>query len=65
MPLSTLVRRRIMSHEFGHTYGLGHVTSGCRIMRTDIGYLTDCSMTTPQSDDIAGVKALYPWQAEE
>lgn len=52
-------RNRIAAHEFGHVYGLGHVTTLCRIMRVDIGYLTDCTMTTPQSDDVAGVEAIY------
>lgn len=50
---------RISTHELGHAYGLGHVTYGCRIMRVDIGYLTDCSMTTPQPNDINGVIARY------
>lgn len=50
---------RISTHEFGHAYGLGHVSTGCRIMRYDIGYLTGCSMTTPQTDDINGVNAIY------
>ena len=51
--------KRIATHELGHAYGLDHVTSGCRIMRYDIGYLTDCSMTTPQADDVNGVNAIY------
>lgn len=55
---SATQKKRIAVHELGHAYGLDHVGSGsgagCRIMRTDVGQMTDCTITYPAADDIAG-----------
>lgn len=58
---TTAQRKRIAVHELGHAYGLAHVgagsSHGCRIMRTDVGYMTDCTITAPTADDINGANA--------
>ncbi|WP_159621501.1 matrixin family metalloprotease [Ruania rhizosphaerae] len=52
--------RSLTVHELGHILGLDHPSSGCMIMRssTSTRYGT-CGLSTPASDDIAGVNAIY------
>lgn len=51
-------KQRIGTHELGHAYGLDHVSTLCRIMRLDVGYMTDCTITTPATDDVNGAIAV-------
>lgn len=51
-------KQRIGTHELGHAYGLDHVFTLCRIMRIDVGYMTDCTITTPATDDVNGAIAV-------
>ena len=46
--------KKVMTHEFGHALGLDHSSASTAIMRQ--GYL---SYNTLQTDDTAGLKALY------
>ncbi|MEI9907649.1 MAG: hypothetical protein WDO06_06980 [Actinomycetota bacterium] len=55
---TTSQKQRIGTHELGHAYGLAHVSTLCRIMRADVGYMTDCTITTPAADDIDGANAV-------
>ena len=53
-------RISVASHELGHVLGLDHNT-GCVLMVIDSATRYDtCGIYTPQSDDVAGVQALYP-----
>lgn len=47
----------VAEHELGHAYGLGHVESGCHVMRTGDHKFTCGSV--PSSDDVTGVNSLY------
>ncbi len=56
--MSAHQKKIIAMHELGHAYGLGHVSSGCRLMRLSDVIFTCGEMST--DDDVAGVTALYP-----
>lgn len=49
----------IATHEFGHALGLGHSTAGDATMYPSYSYCSQ-AFRTLASDDIAGVRALYP-----
>jgi len=51
---STPEIRRVVAHELGHALGLAHSTSPAALMYPAAG-----SVEAPQSDDIAGIQALY------
>lgn len=50
--------QRIGTHELGHAYGLDHLSTLCRIKRFDVGQMTDCTITTPATDDANGAFAV-------
>lgn len=47
----------LAAHEFGHALGLDDRSSGCEIMNGSTA--SRCGLSTPQTDDINGIKALY------
>ena len=49
----------IAAHEFGHALGLGHSTSATATMYPS-AFTCDSSVRSLDSDDISGVRALYP-----
>ena len=49
----------IAAHEFGHALGLGHSTSPTATMYPS-AFTCDSSIRSLDSDDISGVRALYP-----
>jgi hypothetical protein len=49
----------IAAHEFGHALGLGHSTSPTATMHP-WAFTCDSSIRSLDSDDISGVRALYP-----
>lgn len=49
----------VVAHEVGHILGLGHVTGQALMYPTDQRY-DWWYIYTPQTDDINGIKALYP-----
>lgn len=51
-------KKMVAIHELGHAYGLGHVITECRVMRSSEEIFT-CG-TLPSDDDVDGVIALYP-----
>ena len=56
--LSANEKKLVAEHELGHAYGLGHVYSGCHVMRQGT-YKFTCSGALPSSDDVAGVDAIH------
>jgi hypothetical protein len=48
----------VAAHELGHILGLAH-HNGCYLMTDNTGTRDQCSVYTPQSDDQAGINALY------
>lgn len=48
----------VAAHELGHILGLAH-HSGCYLMVDNTPQRTSCGVYTPQSDDQAGINALY------
>jgi hypothetical protein len=61
---TTTKRKSVWTHELGHAWGLAHWNkSACAdvtIMQYDTYTRYDvCGKSTPQSDDIAGVNAIY------
>lgn len=55
--LSANEKKIVAMHEIGHAYGLGHMQSGCHVMRQGTYKFTCGAM--PSSDDVAGVHAIY------
>ena len=49
----------VTAHEIGHALGLKHTDNNKQLMFETIAPLS-ASVSTPQSDDIDGVKAIYP-----
>jgi hypothetical protein len=47
----------LAAHEFGHALGLDDRSSGCEIMNGTTA--SRCGLSTPQTDDVNGIKALY------
>lgn len=68
---STSKQQGVIVHEFGHAFGLAHEntrTTGCAtgayVYKAIMYYSDDrfngpCGIFTPQSDDVAGINALY------
>lgn len=50
-------RRGAALHEFGHASGMGHSSVDPSAMN---GYVNQC-LSTPQTDDVTGLNAMYPW----
>lgn len=48
----------VAAHELGHILGLAH-HNGCYLMVDNTPQRTSCGVYTPQSDDQAGINALY------
>lgn len=51
--------RNIATHEFGHTYGLGHAPDGRFETMYPYGYTGETLKWSPESGDLAGINAIY------
>jgi hypothetical protein len=51
--------RNIATHEFGHTYGLGHSANARFNTMYPYGYTGETLKWTPESGDAAGINAIY------
>ncbi|MDJ0763653.1 MAG: matrixin family metalloprotease [Myxococcota bacterium] len=51
--------RNTLTHEIGHTFGLGHSTDGTATMH-DSGTFGETKKQTLEQDDIDGICAIYP-----
>lgn len=56
------VWKSVAVHEFGHLIGITDLRSGIAVMNNN---RDRASISVPQSDDIAGVNASYPYRNEE
>lgn len=57
-------RKLVAMHELGHTYGLGHMPTGCSLTKSimqqsQTKWTCGWSGTPPYSDDVDGVRAIY------
>lgn len=62
MPNKKAVARTVLTHEFGHAYGLDHPAKGGPMTATEIASVmnaTNSVKNTPNSDDIAGIASMY------
>lgn len=51
--------RNIATHEFGHTYGLGHAASDRFETMYPYGFTGETLKWTPENGDMAGIAAIY------
>ena len=51
--------RNIATHEFGHTYGLGHASSDRFETMYPYGYTGETLKWSPANGDVAGIRSLY------
>lgn len=55
--LRTSSAKIIMTHEIGHSLGLGHSSDAAAIMHYTVGYKTEFTLS---EDDVNGINYLYP-----
>jgi hypothetical protein len=56
---SANARRSVAGHEWGHVFGLNHESTKGSDVLMNVGRNRDVTYT-PKTDDINGIKALYP-----